>query len=99
MNTTFADGYNILPTPAVPTTPEPPAAPPKPRTWGLFFCGIQWAVISGIVLAFAGGTQGPVFPWAAGALVLSLALAAVGLVWGIFQHVLKTIVRIVRHGN
>lgn len=85
------DGYNV-----VPAIVELPVAP-TPPTWGLLSCGVQWAVIAGIVMACA-SKDGSVFPWAAAALLLALAVAALGLVWGVFQHVLKTIVRIVRTG-
>lgn len=89
------DGYNIA---ATPNVIELPVAP-KASNWGLLSCGVQWAALAGIVMAFSDKNGNGVFTWAAGALMLSLAVAGLGLVWGVFQHVLKTIVRIVRTGN
>lgn len=82
-------GYNVLPTALAPTTPS---------NFRLLSVSVGWACVFGFVMACTKQGEG-VFVCAAVGLILSGTLAAVGLVWGVFQHVLKTIVRIVRTGN
>lgn len=83
-------GYNILPT--------TPALPTPASNFRLLSVSVGWACMFGFVMACAKQGEG-VFACAFVGLALSLAIAALGLVWGVFQHVLKTVVRIVRTGN